>query len=135
MNSNTVFRILSLFGYLGLIILIFCWHLWINPLPPEFISITLLIQLGPLMFPLKGILNGKAYTHAWASYLALLYFVAGVWYAAAEDSRLFGILICLFSLMFFIGAIFYARYQGIANKTKTTANSLNKQSIDGDNPQ
>jgi len=59
----------------------------------------------------------------------------GVWHAAAEDSRLFGILICLFSLIFFIGAIFYARHQGIANKTDTAVNSLNKQSIDGDNSQ
>ncbi|MCW8955850.1 MAG: DUF2069 domain-containing protein [Gammaproteobacteria bacterium] len=126
MNLIAVFRGLSLFGYFGLILIIFCWHLWIDPLPAEFISITLLMQLGPLMFPLKGILNGKAYTHAWASYLALFYFVIGVWYGAVEDSRLFGILISLFSLVFFIGAIFFSRYQGMANKIDTTKNGLNQ---------
>ena len=135
MNTIAVFRGLSLFGYFGLILLIFCWHLWIDPLPAKFISITLLIQLGPLMFPLRGILNGKAYTHAWASYLALLYFVVGIWHAAAVDSRMFGILISLFSLIFFIGAIFFARYQGIASNSQQTENALNPPSIDSDNSQ
>lgn len=134
MNSIAVFRSMSLFGYFGLILIIFCWHLWIDPLRPEFISITLLIQLGPLMFPLRGILNGKAYTHAWASYLALFYFVVGIWHAAAEDSRLFGILICLFSLIFYIGAILFARNQGKANKIITAANGNNQQNVDDDNP-
>ena len=135
MNSIAVFRSMSLIGYFGLILLIFCWHLWIDPLPPEFISITLLIQIGPLMFPLKGILKAKAYTHAWASYLALFYFVVGIWYAAVEQSRLFGLLMCLFSLSFFIGAILFARYQGKTNKISSTENALNPQSIDGDNSQ
>lgn len=125
MNQIAVFRGLSLFGYFGLMLLIFCWHLWIVPLPAEFISITLLVQLGPLMFPLKGILNGRAYTHAWASYLALLYLVLGIWYAAAVDSRLFGILISLLSLIFFTGAIFFSRYQGMANKLNNGENGLN----------
>ena len=133
MNPIAVFRGLSLFGYFGLMLLIFCWHLWIDPLAAEFISITLLIQLGPLMLPLRGILNAKAYTHAWASYLALCYFVVGVWYGAAEDSRMFGILICLFSLVFFLGAIFFARYQGNADKHHRGENSLNQDRIDGDN--
>lgn len=133
MNSITLFRGLSLFGYFGLMILIFCWHLWIDPLPAELISITLLMQLGPLMLPLRGILNARTYTHAWASYLALFYFVVGVWYAAAEDSHLFGILICLFSLIFFFGTIFFARYQGKADNDPGGENSLNQTSIDGDN--
>jgi len=135
MNLIVLFRSLSLIGYFGLIILIFCWHLWIEPLPAEFISITLLMQLGPLMFPLRGILNGKAYTHAWASYLALFYVVMGVWYAATEDSRLFGILVCLFSLIFFIGAIFFARYQGKSKQMNGVENGLNQQGIDDDNSQ
>lgn len=114
MERITIFRWLTLSGYFGLMITIFSWHLWIDPLPAEFISITLLIQLGPLMFPLRGILNGKAYTHAWASYMALFYMIVGVWYASAESTRAFGILISTFSMAFYTGAIFYARYQGQA---------------------
>ena len=116
MNKISVFRWLTLVSYFGLMILIFCWHLWIKPLQPEFISITLLIQLGPLMFPLRGILHGKAYTHAWAAYMALLYFIIGIWNASAEASRIFGLLISILSLSFFIGCVFYARFSGKANK-------------------
>ena len=110
MNGVTIFRWLTLFGYFGLLTVLFIWPLFITPLAAEFISIALLLQLGPLMFPLRGLLHGKIYTHSWASYLALFYFVVGVWYAATSYTRLFGVLICLFSLIFFIGTVFYSRH-------------------------
>ena len=66
------------------------------------------------MFPLKGILHGRPYTYAWASYLALFYFVIGIWYASAAETLLFGIMIAILSLMFFIGTVFYARFKAIA---------------------
>lgn len=119
MKRVMIFRWLTLSGYFGLMALIFSWHLFIKPLPPEFVSITLLIQLGPLMFPLRGLLHGKTYTHAWASYMALFYFVIGVWYASGTDTLLFGIFICLFSLDFFTGAVFYARFAARAQRANT----------------
>ncbi|MDH5473372.1 MAG: DUF2069 domain-containing protein [Gammaproteobacteria bacterium] len=122
MNKITFFRWLTLSSYFGLMMLIFSWHLWINPLEPQFISITLLMQLGPLMFPLRGILHGKPYTHAWAAYLALFYFVIGIWNASAETSRALGILISLLSFFFFIGCVFYARYKGQQTSIKNQIN-------------
>lgn len=110
MKQVAIFRWLTLFGYFGLMTLLFIWPLFITPVPAEFVSITLLLQLGPLLFPLRGLLHGKIYTHTWASYLALFYFVIGVWYAASHDTQLFGIFICMFSLGFFIGAVFYTRF-------------------------
>jgi uncharacterized membrane protein len=119
MSQVMIFRMLTQFGYLGLMALIFSWHLFLKPLPPQFVSITLLMQLGPLMFPLRGLLHGKTYTHVWASYLALFYFVLGVWYAASDETLLFGIFICVFSLAFFIGAVFYARFAARAQRIET----------------
>lgn len=110
MKQVVIFRWLTLFGYFGLMTLLFIWPLFITPVPAEFVSVTLLLQLGPLLFPLRGLLHGKIYTHTWASYLALFYFVIGVWYAASRDTQLFGIFICMFSLDFFIGAVFYTRF-------------------------
>lgn len=121
MNKIVAFRMLTLSGYFGLLALIFCWHMLIKPLPPELISITLLMQVGPLMFPLRGLLHGKTYTHAWAIYLALFYFVIGVWYAAAETTLLFGIFMCVFSLDFFIGCVFYARFAARAERAAHSA--------------
>lgn len=114
MDRIKFFRWLTLFGYFGLIALIFSWHLWIDPLAPEMISMRILVEIGPLMFALRGILNGKVYTHAWAMYLALLYFIAGIWYAGDASSRDFGIPYTLLSLVFFIGTVFYTRFQGKA---------------------
>ncbi|TNF38526.1 MAG: DUF2069 domain-containing protein [Gammaproteobacteria bacterium] len=125
MNPISLTYWLTQSGYFGLIILIFCWHLWIQPLPREFISITLLVQIGPLMFPLKGLLHGKPYTYAWASYLALGYFVLGIWYASGTDTRLFGSIIALFSMMFFVGAILFARFKARALKQEAVSNPEN----------
>ena len=121
MKPIMIFRWLTLSGYFALMTLIFSWHLFIQPVPPEFVSFILLLQLGPLMLPLRGLLHGKAYTHAWASYLALFYFVIGVWYAASDDMTLFGILMCLFSLEFFTGCVFYSRYVARDTTAQATA--------------
>ncbi len=116
MNKIKFTRILTLVGYFGLLIYIPMWHLLVVPLAPEFVSVTLLVQIGPLMFALKGILHGKVYTHAWAMYLALFYFVLGIWYAGDESTRNFGIGFSLLSVLFFIGSMLYTRYKGVANK-------------------
>ena len=120
MNPAIIFRWITLFGFFGLILLIIVWLLWIEPVPKEQISIKTLLGVGPLMFPLRGLLHGKVYTHQWSMYLALFYFVIGAWYAGAEEDRLFGILICTFSLNFFIGSMFYARFKGGKQKQKAT---------------
>ena len=101
---------ITLLGYFGLIVGIYVWHMWINKTPDYAISIMLVIQLGPLMFPLRGLLNGKAYTHAWSMYLAIFYFVVGVWYAGADAQMPFGMYIVACSLIFFAGTLLYTRY-------------------------
>jgi len=83
-------------------------------------SITLLIQIGPLMFPLRGILHGKVYTHAWSMYLALFYFIIGIWYAGDVSTRVFGVIFSLLSVLFFMGTMLYTRYQGMANNAATS---------------
>ena len=123
MNNIAIFRWMTLLGYFGLIALIFIWNLWIEPRPPEQMSMTFLIQMGPLMFPLRGLLHGKVYTHAWSMYLALLYFVAGVWYGGDESTRTFGILFCCLSLIFFIGTMLYTRFKGKAIKNENPADN------------
>jgi len=115
MNKIKLSRLSTLTGYFGLLTFIPIWHTLINPLDPKFMSITLLIQIGPLMFPLRGILHGKVYTHAWAMYLALFYFIIGVWYAGDESTRTFGVIFSLLSILFFTGTMMYTRYQGMAN--------------------
>ena len=100
---------ITLAGYFGLVIGIYVWHMWINQTADHAISIMLIVQLGPLMFPLRGLLAGKIYTHAWSMYLAIFYFVAGVWYAGAEEDMWFGMYIIANSMLFFAGTLLYTR--------------------------
>lgn len=64
------------------------------------------------MFPLFGLLNGKLYTHAWAMYLAIFYFVIGVWYAGNSEDLMIGLYVISTSLIFFVGTVLYTRYMG-----------------------
>ena len=116
MNKITLSRSATLLGYFGLMLFIPLWHLVITPLPAKFMSVTLLIQVGPLMFPLRGLLHGKVYTHAWSMYLALFYFVVGIWYAGDVSTRTFGVIFSLLSILFFIGTMLFTRFQGMAEK-------------------
>ena len=108
-------RWLTLSGYFGLIIGIYAWHMLINKTDDHLISVVLLAQLGPLMFPMKGLLNGKMYTHAWSIYLAIFYFIIGIWYASAEQTLMFGLYITVTSLLFFTGTVVYTRFSAKMN--------------------
>ena len=108
-------RWLTLSGYFGLIIGIYAWHMLINKTDDHLISVVLLTQLGPLMFPLKGLLSGKTYTHAWSIYLAIFYFVVGIWYASAEQTLMFGLYVTAASLLFFTGTVVYTRFSAKMN--------------------
>ena len=105
-------RLLTLFGYFSLMAGLYAWHLVIHPADKHLVSLIILFQLGPLMFPLFGLLKGKQYTHAWSMYLAIFYFVIGVWYAGHDADRAIGLYIILTSLVFFTGCVLYTRFVG-----------------------
>jgi len=128
MNKIKLARLSTLIGYFGLLIFIPLWHLFVVPLKPEYMSVTLLIQLGPLMFPLKGILHGKVYTHAWAMYLALYYFILGIWYAGDESTRNFGVIFSLLSIFFFMGTMLFTRFQAMADNAAAKNNADTQES-------
>ncbi len=109
-------RWLTLTGYFGLMAGFYLWHLWIHPLEKYLISVILLFQIGPLMFPLFGLLKGKVYTHAWSMYIAIYYFIIGVWYVALAETFYFGLYVIFTSLLFFTGTVFYVRLAGRAEK-------------------
>ena len=109
-------RWLTLFGYFGLMIGLYVWHLLINQTEAHLISIVILTQLGPLMFPLRGLLSGKIYTHAWSIYLAIFYFIVGIWYSGASDTLMFGLYVTAFSLLFLVGTVLYTRIASINQK-------------------
>jgi len=107
---------LALTGYFGLLIGIYLWHIVIHKTSHQLISAILIVQLGPLMFPLRGLLSGKIYTHAWSIYLAIFYFVIGIWYAGADETLYFGVYLVGASMLFLAGTVLYTRLASRAEK-------------------
>jgi len=105
------YRALTLIGFFGLMLTLLCWII----LPERgalFPTATLLaIALLPLLLPLRGILHGKPYTHAWNSFLMLFYFsfAVGELYSAAHFD-FYPALAVLFSLICFTASILYIRF-------------------------
>jgi uncharacterized membrane protein len=99
-------------SYFGLIALILAWQGWLSPPRALPVSVALFLLLVPLLFPLRGILYGKAYTFAWASFLSMLYFMHGVVeaYSSPED-RWLALAEVLLSITFYTGSMLYARYR------------------------
>lgn len=114
-------RWLTLCGYFSLLFGLFTWHLLIEPPAKYLISIIILTQIGPLMFPLRGLLKGKLYTHAWSMYLAIFYFIIGVWYAGSSEDLMIGLYVILTSLTFFLGTVLYTRFMGKQTNAQNAA--------------
>ena len=114
MKPITFYRRLTLISYVALVSVLLIWYGLANPAP-----ILLILLLLPLLFPIRGILKGNPYTHAWGSFLILLYFIHGVVEAYANPAvRMLALLEVLFSLTFYTGAVLYARLRGRELKQK-----------------
>jgi len=114
----TFFRWLTQAGYFSLLASLYLLLFVFNKPEPQIMLPALVMLVGPLMFPLKGLLAARAYTHAWAAYLALYYFCIGIWYAAVEEDRVIGLLITFSSILFFVSAVIFARLRGKADKAE-----------------
>lgn len=109
------FQLLAKSGYLGLMLLIPLWHLWLSP-PLSGLNPWLLTSfyLLPLLLPLKGILLGNPYTYAWSSFLALLYLVHScvILMSSSAAEALLAAVELILTLLFLIGNIYFARLKG-----------------------
>jgi len=121
LNYPKVWRFLSLAGFLGTLFFLLLWIAWLAP-PKVPRSIVLAIALVPMLFPLRGILNGKNYTHSWASFLALPYFAFGIdTIVHRADKNWLGVVLVVLSLLWFFGCIYYARFNIEASQTPDSA--------------
>jgi uncharacterized membrane protein len=113
MNKTQLAYRVAVSSYFGLFLLLLAWLGWISPPVALPISVALFLMLVPLLFPLRGILYGKAYTFAWASFLSMFYFIHGVVeaYSSPED-RWLALLEVFLSLTFYSGSMLYARFRG-----------------------
>lgn len=119
-NSKNPYHILACGSLIALIILLILWEMVLVPLRPN--GSWMVLKVLPLLFPLRGILMCQNYTMQWSSMMILLYFTEGVVRASSDISGLSKALAgleILFSVGFFLGAIFYLRpYKKVAKELK-----------------
>jgi len=116
MNSRFYYW-LTLVGYFGLLGLLLVWNTYLVK-PTIFpVSVVLLLYVGPLLIPLRGLLHGKLYTHAWVHFMALFYFSVGVMIAAGNAAeRDYAITQIIFSILLFVGSMMFVRKKARENK-------------------
>ncbi len=64
--------------YIGLILLLIAWMIWLDPPPAALRSPLLIAFLLPLLLGVRGVLHGRRYTLQWTGMLVLVYFVHGL---------------------------------------------------------
>lgn len=113
MQPKTAFyRTLILVGYFGLLAWVIIWNFTLSNTEYS-VAFILILYVLPLVFPFYGIVKGKPYTHAWASFVVLLYLMHGItaWYSIPEQ-WLYALIEVILSLMMFTGCSMFARLRG-----------------------
>lgn len=79
-------RTLATISYLALTGWVVLWQfLWQND--ESYSLLFRLLWIVPLLFPLVGIIKGKAYTHAWSNFIVLIYLIHGLTMVYALESQ------------------------------------------------
>lgn len=114
-SPNTIqkLRQVTLIGYVGLLVLMPIWLVWINPPENVAINYSLILFWFPLFFPMRGLIKGTPYTYAWANFVIMLNFLHGLTtlWVIPEDLP-YALLELIFATMMFIGGTYYARLKG-----------------------
>lgn len=111
--STPNLRKIALFGYFSLLIFMPLWLLVLSPSESLSTLTTLILFTLPLLFPLKGLLQGNPFTYAWSNFIVLIYFLHSLttlWVLPSD--RLWAILELIFASTMFLGCSYYAKYKG-----------------------
>lgn len=101
---------LALTGYFSLLIILMLNIVWLIPSEQFPTALVLLVIAGPLLFPMRGLINNNTYTYQWASFLSLAYFAHGITEISAHPEIWYaGVLETLAAIMMYLGCVMYAR--------------------------
>lgn len=114
MSSKTrTFRYLALVSHLLLLAWVTIWQFSLVEERVYSTTFIALIYILPLLLPLRGIVAGKPYTHAWANFIVLFYIIHGFTAGyAAPDELLYAVIELVLATGMFVGCSAYARMRG-----------------------
>ena len=105
-------RAMALFGYFGLMLWVILWHGIISPAVHVSIPIMLAFWLIWLLIPIRGMIKGNPYTHAWSVYLLLPYFIHSSSFLLQTDELWLALVELALASTMFIGNMYYAKLRG-----------------------
>lgn len=111
--STNNLKKMALCGYFSLLFFMPLWLLVLSPSESLSTSTTLILFILPLLFPLKGLLQGDPFTYAWANFIVLIYFLHSLttlWVLPSD--MIWAILELIFASTMFLGCSYYAKYRG-----------------------
>jgi uncharacterized membrane protein len=108
-DTLTLWRIVTLVGLLGLMALIILWNGWLTPVQYLNRGLEIAILEFPLLFFVRGLMNGEREKHIAVTLLSLIYFFMGVWFIFAPKESLYGYVMTFLSLCLYFGGFFYVR--------------------------
>jgi uncharacterized membrane protein len=111
MSSNTKnLRYFALIANLSLILWVGLWQSTISPHPHLNNYVIAVMWIIPMLLPLKGILEGKPYTHAWANFILMFYFLHALTILWVDDGeRWLALVELVITSCTFIANILFAR--------------------------
>jgi uncharacterized membrane protein len=111
--STINYKIIGLTGYTALLVYMPLWLIILNPSENLSPTLSLIMFTLPLLFPLKGLIQGNPFTYAWSNFIVLIYFLHSLttlW--VIPEDIIWASLELLFATIMFIGCSYYAKYRG-----------------------
>ncbi len=109
---------LALSAFFGLFILLMLWHTILAPSTRFPVALLLILNVTPLLIPLRGFLHANKKSCAWIAYISLFYIIQGITECYANDAeRYYAAFEIFFSFQLFLGAACYVRTVSISHPT------------------
>ena len=111
--STQTHKKIALASYFSLLIFLPVWLFILSPSEGLSPLLTFCMFILPLLFPLKGLVQGNPYTYAWANFIVMLYFLHSLttlW--VSEQDTLWAAIELFFTSTLFISGTYYAKYRG-----------------------
>ncbi|MDR9828808.1 DUF2069 domain-containing protein [Vibrio sp. FNV 38] len=112
-DKTRLYRISALVANLGLLLWVIIWQVTLSPhahINPYALATLWSI---PLLLPLPGILAGKPYTHAWANFVLMLYFLHSLTIIYIDEGeRWLGSIELLLTCIAFVCNVLFTRLRG-----------------------
>lgn len=111
--STQAHKKIALTGYFSLLLFMPIWLLILNPSDGLSPTLSIVLFVVPLLFPMKGLLQGNPYTFAWSNFVVMIYFLHSLTTLWVSTNDFFWALLELtFASTMFISGSYYAKYRG-----------------------